>query len=135
MAALLHKLLLESIDDMPALPVFFQNCQRAMRLSPQNLVELNIIADEVVSNIFLHNSRSVEVLLMLCKKGRKINLRVEDTGKPFDFLRAPEVQVDLPLKDRQIGGLGILLIRRLSDEIRYCYDCQKNRLTIIKQIH
>lgn len=129
-----HKIFLHGIDDMPRLHAFFNACQRDMQLSPQNLAELSVIADEVVSNIFLHNRARVEVILVARRKGKQINLHVEDTGIPFNLLEAPEIAVDLPLEEREVGGLGILLARSLSDEIRYRYDKHKNRLTIIKEV-
>ena len=130
-----HKILLQGIDDMQTLHAFFQACQRDMQLSAQNLVELRIIADEVVSNIFRYNQAPIEVILLVGKKGKRVNLSVEDSGKPFNLLEATEPAIDFPLEARELGGLGIRLVRSLSDQIRYRYERDKNRLTIIKEVH
>ncbi|HVK32897.1 MAG TPA: ATP-binding protein [Burkholderiaceae bacterium] len=46
-----------------------------------------------------------------------------DTGvEPFDVVRAPDAQVDLPLEERRAGGLGLHLLRRLVSDLRYDHD-------------
>ncbi len=42
---------------------------------------------------------------------------------------------DLPLEERQIGGLGIHLVRNLMDKVTYQRRIDKNRLTLVKNIN
>ena len=58
-----------------------------------------------------------------------------DTGKEFDPTAAPEADVTLSAEDRQIGGLGIFLIRQIMNEVKYQRLDGKNILTLEKKIN
>ena len=55
-----------------------------------------------------------------------------DTGKPFDPTIVPDADVNLSAEDRQIGGLGIFLVRQIMDSVEYRRIDGKNILTMIK---
>jgi sigma-B regulation protein RsbU (phosphoserine phosphatase) len=57
-----------------------------------------------------------------------------DTGKAFDPTLAPEADVTLSAEDRQIGGLGIFLIRQIMNEVKYERLEGKNILTLEKKL-
>ena len=63
-----------------------------------------------------------------------IVLVLTDTGKEFDPTMAPEVDVTLSAEERQIGGLGIFLIRQIMNEVRYERIDGKNVLTLEKKL-
>ena len=59
---------------------------------------------------------------------------LSDSGKEFDPTMAPEADVTLSAEDRQIGGLGIFLIRQIMNEVRYERIDGKNVLTLEKKL-
>ena len=59
---------------------------------------------------------------------------IKDKGKPFDPVAAPEANIDIPMEERQLGGLGIELMRSLSDSLEYMRENEYNILTIRKTI-
>ena len=59
---------------------------------------------------------------------------VDDDGAPFDPLQAPEPDTSRPVEERPVGGLGILIVRRLMDEITYHRAGGRNRLTMRKKL-
>ena len=59
---------------------------------------------------------------------------VEDDGLPFNPLEAPEPDLDSPIETRQIGGLGIHLVRNVTDGLEYRRNEGRNRLVIRKQL-
>jgi sigma-B regulation protein RsbU (phosphoserine phosphatase) len=63
-----------------------------------------------------------------------IVLILTDTGKEFDPTAAPEADITLSADERQIGGLGIFLIRQIMNEVRYERIDGKNVLTLEKKI-
>ena len=63
-----------------------------------------------------------------------IVLVLTDTGKEFDPTAAPEADVTLSADDRQIGGLGIFLIRQIMNEVKYERIEGKNVLTLEKKL-
>ena len=61
-------------------------------------------------------------------------MEIVDSGKPFDpFTEAPPPDLDSPVPDRPIGGLGVYLVQQLMDEARYAREDGKNKLTFIKR--
>ena len=59
---------------------------------------------------------------------------LEDGGVPFNPLEQQKPDTGLSWKNRRIGGLGIFLVRRKVDDVRYVYENGKNVLTIEKVI-
>ncbi|MEI6306688.1 MAG: ATP-binding protein, partial [Deltaproteobacteria bacterium] len=62
-------------------------------------------------------------------------VRLEDAGPPFDPDTLPEVDVTLPLDERQIGGLGWLIIRQSTDEVKVFRSADTNILTMVRSRH
>ncbi len=60
--------------------------------------------------------------------------RLIDGGKPFDPLEKPDPDTLLSGEDREIGGLGIFMVKSMVDELEYEYSGGCNRLTLKKQI-
>ena len=65
--------------------------------------------------------------------GEEAMLQFVDTGKPFNPLEAPAPDLDKPLMERDIGGLGIAFVKQLMDDVTYTYVGAQNMLTIIKR--
>lgn len=93
------------------------------------LKKLEVAAEEAVVNI-LRYSGATEIALTLSHSPFTITL--SDDGIAFDPT-AYEINADA-VEKRQIGGLGISLIRQIADEVRYEYTNNKNQLTILKHI-
>ena len=55
-----------------------------------------------------------------------------DHGRPYDPLAREDPDVTLPAEQRQVGGLGIFLVKKTMDDIRYEYKDGSNILTITK---
>ncbi|MGE4505997.1 MAG: ATP-binding protein [Desulfovibrionaceae bacterium] len=100
---------------------------------------LNLVLDEVLTNIFSYafDDDAPHSALVRIEVGEgRVQLRVEDGGKPFNPLDAPEPAVHLPpeLRDKPVGGLGIHLMRKLMDEVSYERREGANVLTMRKNI-
>ena len=57
-----------------------------------------------------------------------------DNGKPYDPLAKDDPDTTLSLEDREIGGMGILIVKKSMDAVNYEYKDGKNILTIKKNI-
>ena len=66
--------------------------------------------------------------------GQNLTFIICDSGIPFDPTRKAEIDTNIPLEERPIGGLGIHLVRQIMDTIQYERIDDKNRLTLIKKI-
>ena len=64
----------------------------------------------------------------------RITIQFIDWGVPFNPLAKKDADITLSAADRQIGGLGILMVKRSMDEVNYVYENGQNILTLIKEI-
>ena len=98
---------------------------------------LRLACEEIVMNITsyaypddVEGSLDVE----LEKTDHHISLCFKDGGVPFNPLEQKSPDTKLSWKQRHIGGLGIYLVIKKMDAIRYAYENNKNILTIQKQL-
>jgi len=90
-----------------------------------------IAADEVISNALSHGGGpSVEVAGKV--EGGQVTIRIIDDGVAFDPLAAAAPDTKLELEDREIGGLGIHLVRKMMDHVAYERRGKHNRLLFSK---
>ena len=72
--------------------------------------------------------------VLIDKMPEMITITFKDGGTPFNPLERKMPDVDLPLEERGIGGLGIFLTVKKMDEVKYDYRNNENVLTIMKKI-
>lgn len=63
-----------------------------------------------------------------------VTIRFLDRGRPFNPLEKPDADTTLSASEREIGGLGILLVKKIMDQVDYAYEDGRNILTIKKEI-
>ena len=97
---------------------------------------LRLACEEIVMNVTSYAyPESVEGFLDVdIQKGDRIVIRFEDGGVPFNPLEQNLPDTNMPWTERDIGGLGIFLLRFKMDDVRYAYENNKNILTIEKAI-
>jgi serine/threonine-protein kinase RsbW len=101
---------------------FIAEVARKGGFSEKEIYSLQLAADEAASNIVEHayaGTQGGEIRITCDTRGREIIITMHDDGTPFDpsNVKAPNLKADL--SERQIGGLGIYLMRKLMDEVRY----------------
>ena len=97
----------------------------------------NLAVEELVTNCIKYGyedaaEHMIEVRLQI--SGNELALTVSDDGRPFNPLELPEPDIHLPIEDRPIGGLGIYLLRRMSDKMDYVRAFGKNSVTVRKSM-
>lgn len=94
--------------------------------APAAAQQVTIVAEEVLTNIVRDAWRggdrgycAVEVVATPANNAIEVSLRTEDDGVAFDPTQSQEPDLDASLEDREIGGLGIVLIRNMTDTQTY----------------
>ena len=148
----------EQSDDLTMLVIRYQQSAIVMRNDIQQIptlaewidglgipdeynMPINLALEEIVTNVMLYAYPSsnegkvfVEFVKAKGEAGERLIFTITDSGIPFDPTQAPEVDTTLSAEDRDIGGLGIHLVRQLMDEIAYERSDNKNILTLVKNI-
>lgn len=100
--------------------------------------QILMAVDEVMANIsgyaYTPGTGNVTVTFEQEKQAGTVALTFIDEGIPFDPLQIPEPDVTLPAEKRQVGGLGIFLVRKTMDEVTYRREHGRNILCIRKKI-
>ncbi len=107
------------------------------RLPTEAANALYVCVDEVVSNAIAHGYPGVargEIAVRIRRRPDSVVLEIEDDGAPFDPLQAVPPDLTLPLDQRPIGGLGIHLIRNLTDQVSYVRRNGRNLLKLVKNV-
>ncbi|MFT7366100.1 MAG: sigma-B regulation protein RsbU (phosphoserine phosphatase) [Marinobacter psychrophilus] len=100
-------------------------------------LKINMVFDELLNNIISYayedqNAHDIRIRVDLIST--RLVITIEDDGVPFNpFMRA-EPDTDASLEDREIGGLGIHLVKKVMSEVSYKRHFDRNRLTLIKQL-
>ena len=92
--------------------------------------KVQIAVDEIFSNI-VYYSQAKNAALTVTKSGEELWLLFEDDGIPYDPTTAKEPDVMLSADEREVGGLGIFMVKKMSSNIRYKNTDGKNVLTVV----
>ena len=66
------------------------------------------------------------------EEGKRLMIQIMDWGIAFDPLSLPEPDIEAPIEERKIGGLGIYMMRNIMDEVLYKREGDRNILTLVK---
>jgi serine/threonine-protein kinase RsbW len=130
-------ILANDISEISRLYEFVEEVGNDFELSPDIVFNLNLVLEEAVVNIinYAYPKEEHESIYLSARMHEgSIVLVLTDTGKEFDPTAAPEADVTLSADDRQIGGLGIFLIRQIMNEVKYERIEGKNILTLEKKV-
>ncbi len=96
-------------------------------------LEVELAVEEALMNVCLHayGGRGGDASLEAGRTEEGFVVEIEDAGPPFDPLSAPAPDTSAPLEARPVGGLGILLLRRVTDAARWRREGERNVLTLV----
>ncbi len=108
---------------------------RENRLSEDLVREIRLVLEEIVTNIISYGyedraDHAIDVDLVTSEQD--ITLRVRDDARPFNPLEQPVPDLEVPIEDRGIGGMGIHIVREIMDEIDYKREDNGNLLVMTR---
>jgi len=115
-------ILKNNLDEISRIHAFLQESGSAFSFSREEIFALTLALDEMVTNIISYgydDDREHDIVVTLSVEGNEIRLVLDDDGIAFDPLVRDEPELDIPLEERKIGGLGIHLVRSFMDGISY----------------
>lgn len=124
-------------DQLPLLRRTLHEFGVCSGIERRKLKQMEVAAEEALVNIMGY-SHATEIELSVKHeasdvKGGRLIVTLRDNGDPFDPT-AQETDAQQRIRDREIGGLGINLLREIADELHYHRRNEKNELTIIKYV-
>ena len=132
------KLVLKNeIAEINKLALFIEELGEELNLTPELVFNLNLVLEEAVSNVILYaypKEEHQEIVLTTKISDKSLIFVLTDSGKEFDPTQAPDADVTLSAEEREIGGLGIFLIRQIMNKVEYQRIEGKNVLTLGKNL-
>jgi anti-sigma regulatory factor (Ser/Thr protein kinase) len=106
-------------------------------LSMKEQTQLRIVAEEIFVNIasYAYSPGNGTATIRVNAEESAVTVEFADTGKAYNPLEHEDPDVSLPAEERDIGGLGLLMVKKMTDHIAYVRDGDTNILTIRKDHH
>jgi serine/threonine-protein kinase RsbW len=110
-----------SLENLQVIRRYIDQVGARLGVSERALGDLRLVVDEAVTNVILHGYGDLDgtVDLHMEGNGDTVIIRIRDQAKTFDLSHVSEPQLDTALKDRPFGGMGIFLIKKMTDEAEF----------------
>ena len=122
-----------TLDKLPEATGFFEDILSAANAPMKVIAQVNVAVDEIFSNIARYSGATAATLGCSLADGR-MTLRFSDNGRPYDPTGKPDPDTTLSAEERDIGGLGIFMVKKIMDEVAYEYVDGLNILTLVKAL-
>lgn len=127
-----------TIESIPVITEFIDEQLERLDCPMKALMQINIAIDELFSNI-VHYAYHPEVgpatvRVEVLKTPLSVVITFIDQGVPYDPLAKADPDISLSANEREIGGLGIYIVKKNMNEISYEYKDGRNILKIRKEL-
>ena len=125
-------------ENIPRITEFVDAALEQLGCSVKAQMAIDIALDEILANIchyaYAPGTGTVEVFIDHDAENQMAVITFRDRGVPFDPLQKEDPDTTLTAQEREIGGLGIFLVRKTMDAVEYRHEDGFNVLTIRKKI-
>ncbi len=122
-----------SLESMEQVTAFVEEELETVGISMKVIAQINIAVDEIFSNIARYSGAN-DATVGVSVEDDRITLRFADNGRPYDPTGKPDPDTTLSVENRNIGGLGIFMVKKSMDNVVYEYHDGLNILTLTKKI-
>lgn len=125
-------------DNLSKVLSFIEQHLEAIGCTPKIQMQISVAVEEIFVNIanyaYAPDVGKVTVRVEITEEPLSVCITFMDGGKPFDPTKRSDPDVTLSAEERQIGGLGIFMTKKIMDDVVYEYIDGKNILTLKKGI-
>lgn len=127
-----------STDNLAQVRDFVQSAAQESGFSNDNIGKIVLAVDEACTNIIKHAykySPAGEIYIGIKLEKEKFIISIIDEGGHFNPDIIPEPDLQEYYKKRKVGGLGMYLMKKLMDEVKYTnLNANRNQVTLIKYL-
>lgn len=131
----MNLILARSIDEIDRIFKFTKEFLIGHKISKKIEYSINLVLEEIFTNCVKHNPDGNKNIFISMKISKNVLIiEIIDEGKAFNTADIPDVDIDKPLEERKVGGLGIHLVKQTMDKLDYNYRDGKNHIIIKKYL-
>ena len=130
-------MLRNDVHEVSRFSAFIKSVMEKLNIERSLARRLQLAVEEAVVNVIDYAypaGKEGEIEIRIMSDGKTLKTIIIDSGVAFDPTAKEKADTSLSAEDRQIGGLGILLVRELMDTINYERENGRNILTLIKKL-
>lgn len=124
------------IEDIPEVTEFVEAELEKLDFPMKSTMQISVAIDEIMSNIvryaYTGENGPVTVKVISKEEPNRVYIRFEDEGVPYNPLTNQDPDITLSAEARKIGGLGIYIVKKTMDDVKYKYENGMNILTLKK---
>ena len=120
------------MDDIEQIDQFIAEASQQAQFSTKETKQMRLAIEEAVANV-VNYSQATYVNLDASVNDRQMKVTITDDGIPFDATADSTTDLSLSPDQRPPGGLGIMLLHRMTDMLEYKRTDNCNVLTIVKK--
>ena len=136
MAGRLHLELESKLEALGQISAALESFGEEQEWGAELQFHVQLVLDELASNVIEHGYGAGGGRFWITIESRAEELRIEvvDEARAYDPLsEAPEAMLEAGVAEREVGGLGVHIVKQLMDELEYRREDGKNRLTLLKK--
>ena len=125
------------VDCLNQVMDFLNSCLEELECPMRASMQINVAVEEIFVNIasYAYAPGTGQAIIRVEAEPDVPAVRITflDSGVPFDPLERTDPDVSKPAAERQIGGLGIYMVKKSMDSVEYAYRDGQNQLSIVKR--
>jgi len=126
------------IGELQQVNQFVEEIGEELGLDMELQMNLNLVMEEMVSNVIFYaypEGKEASIGLTAEYDGKELTFVLSDGGKEFDPTLKEDADPNVNPIDREIGGMGIYIVKNIMNQVSYQRLEGKNLLTMTKKIH
>jgi len=125
------------MEELERVNQFVEEIGDELGLDMEMLMNLNLVIEEMVVNVISYaypEGTTADIELLAESDGKELTFVLSDKGKAFDPTAKESADMNVNPADRDLGGMGIFIVKNIMNEVSYQRLEGKNLLTMKKDI-
>lgn len=125
------------ISELDHVASFIEEIGEELGLGMELQMNLNLVLEEMISNVIFYaypEGKEASIELVAESDGKELTFVLSDQGKEFDPTLTRENNMDVNPAERELGGMGIYIVKNIMNKVTYQRLEGKNLLTMKKEI-
>ena len=125
------------LSELERVNQFIEEIGEELDLDMELQMNLNLVMEEMVVNVISYaypEGKTADIELVAESDGKELTFVLSDQGKEFDPTLSEETDMDVNPAERELGGMGIFIVKNIMNKVTYQRLEGKNLLTMKKEI-